>query len=97
MSHAILALGGNVGDVESTFRQALLALGDSGVKVLNFRSFTLLCARNGIWLQMILLRPLMCAPVGLKDFESVQQPSNARDRPAYVLERRNLGKNIFRC
>lgn len=34
MSHAVLALGGNVGEVESTFRQALRALGDNGVKVL---------------------------------------------------------------
>lgn len=34
MSHAILALGGNVGDVESTFRQAMRALRDDGVEVL---------------------------------------------------------------
>lgn len=34
MSHAILALGGNVGDVEFTFRQAMRALRDDGVEVL---------------------------------------------------------------
>lgn len=33
MSHAVLALGGNVGEVESTFRQALSVLGDHGVEV----------------------------------------------------------------
>ena len=34
MSHAVLALGGNVGEVETTFCQALRALREDGVEVL---------------------------------------------------------------